>query len=918
MNYNPPTKSKPAAPLDGRRADYTVDGRLFFAEPQPGQCLRTFLRDRGVFGVKKGCDAGDCGACTVWLDGTPVHSCLTPAFRAAGRKVTTIEGLAQDGVPHPVQQAFLDAQAFQCGYCTAGMIMTVAALDEKQKADLPHALKGNLCRCTGYRSITDALHGKAEVEDDVAGHACGRSVPNPFAHAIVTGSARYTMDVAIDELLHIKVLRSPHAHARILAIGRDKAMAVPGVAAVFTWEDVPRRLYSTATHEDHLVDPDDTYILDNVVRFVGQRVAAVVAETEAAAEEACRLLDVSYEVLPAVFDPIAAMEPGAPILHDKGGEERGNVYADIRGEIGSVADGFAAADAIHEMTYSTSRVQHVHLETHGSIAWKGEDGRLHVRTSSQAPFIAKQKLCHLFGLRPRDVHVFTERVGGGFGGKQEMISEDLCALATLKIGRPVKWEFTRQEQFIGATTRHQMATRVKLGAKRDGTLTAIEVEVVSNTGAYGGHAGETLAASLGSPMTAYRCPNKKAAGYAVYTNMVPAGGFRGYGASQSTFAIECAIDELARLIGMDAFAIRRKNMVRPADWIESVWKDPTDVSFGSYGLDQCLDLVEGALARGGGSPKPAGDEWAEGKGIALAMLECGPPTEHRSGAQMTLLAGGTYHLAVGSTEMGNGSATSHRQIAASILGSRADDIDIINADTDRAPYDTGTFASTGTVVAGQAVALTAAALRDNILDFASRYSGVGRGDCHLDVGTVLCGKVTFALAELHAAGVAAGHRFEAKRKAYLSPRTVAFNVQGIRLAVQRMTGEIRILQSVHAADIGRLINPMQCRGQIDGAIAMGFGWALTENMVYDGNGVMVNPALRNYRIPAYADVPATEVLFADTFDKIGPLGAKSQGECAINPVAPAIANALADATGVRFAHLPFTPDRIFSKLGPKP
>jgi putative selenate reductase molybdopterin-binding subunit len=905
-----------AHPVGGSdsRMNYNVNGKLFSAEPEPGQCLRTFLRECGVFGVKKGCDAGDCGACTVWLDGMPIHSCLMPAFRAAGRAVTTIEGLPQDSALHPMQQAFLDAQAFQCGYCAAGMIMTAAALNEEQQADLPHALKGNLCRCTGYRSIADALAGVAATEDDVAGRTCGASVPNPFAEAIVTGRARYTMDVAIEGLLHLKVLRSPHAHARIVHIGRDRAKAVPGVIEIFTWEDVPRRLYSTATHDDHLVDPDDTYVLDNVVRFVGQRVAAVVAETESAAERACRLLDVTYEILPAVFDPVAAMAPDAPILHDKGVAEKGNIYVDIHGEVGSVADGFRAADAVHEMTYSTSRVQHVHLETHGSIAWRGDDGRLHVRTSSQAPFIAKQKLCHIFALRARDLHVFTERVGGGFGGKQEMISEDLCVLATLKTGRPVKWEFTREEQFIGATTRHQMTTRVKLGAKRDGTLTAIDVHVVSNTGAYGGHASETLACSLGGPLAAYRCANKKAVGYAVYTNMVPGGGFRGYGGSQTTFAIESAMDELARLLGMDPFEIRRKNMVRPGDWIESVWKDPTDTGFGSYGLDQCLDLVEKAMASGGGNPKPTGDDWVEGSGIAMAMVDSGPPTEHRSGAQMALLADGSYHLAVGSTEMGNGSVTSHRQIAASILGARADSIAIINADTDLTPYDTGTFASTGTVVAGQAVALTATALRDNILDFASRHTGVAAPACRLDDGAAICDKKRVGLPDLHIAGTEAGHRFEAKRKAYLSPRSVAFAVQGIRLAVHRMTGEIRILHSVHAADIGRLINPMQCRGQIEGAIGMALGWALTENMVYDG-GTMVNPTLRNYRIPAFADVPRSDVFFADTYDAIGPLGAKAQGEGSINPVAPAIANALADATGVRFAHLPFTPDRIFDKLG---
>ena len=369
---------------------FCVNHRRFEAEPGPGQCLRTFLREHGCFGVKKGCDAGDCGACTVWLDGQPVHSCLIPAFRAAGREVTTIEGLAQNGHLHLVQQAFMDAQAFQCGFCTTGMIMTAAALNPDQRTDLAHALKGNLCRCTGYRAIADALAGVQSVEEDVAGQACGASLRNPFAEAIVTGRARYTMDFAMEGLLHLKVLRSPHAHARILQIERARATSVPGVVAIFTWEDVPRRLYSTATHEDHLVDPDDTYVLDNVVRFVGQRVAAVVAETEAAAEAACRLIDVRYEILPAVFDPEAAMQPEAPLLHDKGIAAYGNVYVDIHGEVGNTAEGFAAADVVHEGVYSTSRVQHAHLETHGSIAWTTPDGRVHVRTSSQAPFSAQQ------------------------------------------------------------------------------------------------------------------------------------------------------------------------------------------------------------------------------------------------------------------------------------------------------------------------------------------------------------------------------------------------------------------------------------------------------------------------------------------------------------------------------------------------
>ena len=900
-------------------SSFEVNGRLYSAAPKAGQCLRTFLRDLEVFGVKKGCDAGDCGACTVWLDGRPFHSCLVPAFRGEGRIITTIEGLAADGQLHPMQQAFRDAQAFQCGYCAAGMIMTTAsaAFDEAHKADLPHALKGNICRCTGYRSIVDALRGKTNIEEDVAGRACGASLPNPFTDAILTGTARYTMDVAIEGLLHLKVLRSPHAHARIANIDKTAALAVPGVVAVYGWQDVPRRLYSTALHEDHLVDPDDTYMLDNVARFVGQRIAAVIGESEAAAEAGVRALEVDYEILPAVFDPVAAMEPGAPILHDRKEviSRNGNIFCTLQGEIGDVAKGFGQADVVHERTYSTSRVQHVHLETHGSIAYKGRDGRWHVRTSSQGPFSVRTKLAYLMGVPAREIHVFTERVGGGFGGKQEMVSEDLPLFAAMKLGgRPVKWEWTREDEFVGATTRHQMTTRVKLGARTDGTLTALDVQVVSNTGAYGNHASETLAAAMGCAFSAYRCANKKGVGHVVYTNMIPGGGFRGYGASQTTFAMECAIDELAHVLGIDPFEIRRKNVVRPGDNVESIWQEPSDASFGSHGIDQCLDIVERELAKGNGIAAPDGEDWADGKGVALAMLECGPPTEHRSGAEMRLLADGTYHLACGSSEMGNGITTAHKQIAASIVGVRARDVDIINADTDRTPYDTGTFASTGTVVAGKAVHITAQAMRDDILDFAARHTGIDRDNCRLDNDAVVCGNRRIALTELHAAGARANHRFSVSRKAYLSPRTIAFNVHGVKLAVHRVTGEIRILHSVHAADIGRPINPMQCRGQLDGAVAMGYGWALVENMVHDA-GHMVNPQLRNCRVPAFADTPHTDIFFADTIDAIGPLGAKSQGECAINPVAPAVANALADATAVRFADLPFTPDRLFSRLG---
>ncbi|KPI25665.1 aldehyde oxidase and xanthine dehydrogenase molybdopterin binding protein [Actinobacteria bacterium OV320] len=894
---------------------YLVNGRSFHEEPEPGQCLRTFLRALGHHGVKKGCDAGDCGACTVWLDGDPVHSCITPAFRADGREVTTIEGLGSPGDLHPMQRRFRDAPGFQCGFCTAGMIMTSATFTDAQKADLPRALKGNLCRCTGYRAIEDAVNGVAGVESAAPGKAVGRSVGAPAAEDVVTGRAEFTMDTRLDGMLHLKVLHSPHAHARIVSIDKSAALAVPGVRRVYTWQDVPRRRFTTAIHTDHLVDPDDTRILDDTVRFVGQRVVPVLADTVGAAEEGCRRTVVEYEVLPAVFEPLEAMAEGAPQLHGSDDpfvrDPVHNILLELHTHIGDVDAGFAEADVIHEGTYFSPRVQHAHLETHGSIAWM-ENGRLNVRTSSQSPSIAKVKLAYLFALRPDRLRVFCKRVGGGFGGKQEVISEDLAALATLDTGRPVCFEYTREDEFTTASPRHPMTLTVRLGAKADGTLTAFQVRNVSNTGAYGNHGGETLYAG-GSAVMIYRCPNKRYDAFSVYTNTVPSGALRGYGMTQPAFAVESAMDELARALHIDPLELRRRNIVRPGDPLVALHDGPDDVAFSEDSLAKCIDLVEGALARTADQPSP-GPEWLVGTGVASSLHETAPPTEHVSEAWVTLRDDLVYELAVGTVEFGEGTSTAHVQIAAGQLGTTPARIHLVQSDTDRTGFDTGAFASAGLFVSGNAVLRAADAVRDRILEYAATYTGVHLVLCSMDDEEVVCGDRRVPLAELVASARARGIRFTAARKAYGTPRSVTSNTQGFRIAVHRVTGEIRVLHSVQAADAAVVINPAQVRGQVEGGVAQGIGFALTENHHVDDDGVMVNPNFRNYRIPTFADVPRTEVLLVASTDSVGPLRSKGMAECCINPVAPALANALHDATGVRFRSLPLTPERIYSRL----
>ena len=902
---------------------YQINGKDFSQTPRAGQCLRTFLRELGHFGVKKGCDAGDCGACTVLIDGEPVHSCLIPAFRADGHAVTTIEGLAPDGATHPMQQAFLDAQAFQCGFCTAGMILTCASLNQAQRQDLGASLKGNLCRCTGYRAIEDALNGKTNVEDAAAGAAFGRSLPAPAGPQVVRGAARYTFDVAIEGLLHIKLLRSPHPHARIRSIDKTAALTVPGVHSVLTFEDAPDRLFSTARHEKAWMDPDDTRVLDDVVRFIGQKVAAVIAESEASAEEGCRRLKVDYDILPAVVDPAQAIAEGAPLIHGgKTPEQRvanaqRNIVAESHGEFGDVADALARAAVTYEGTFTTQRVQHAALETHGGLAWVDPSGVLHVRSSTQTPFLTRRALTEIFDLPPDKVRVFCERVGGGFGGKQEMFVEDILALAALRTGRPVRLEFTREEQFIATSTRHPMRITVKAGADSHGKLTALQLDVLSNTGAYGNHAGPVLLHACGESIGVYNCPNKKVDAVVAYTNTVPAGAFRGYGLPQTLFAVEAAIDELAKGLGISPFEIRRRNIVKPGDpMLSPPGHGDTDIVYGSYGLDQCLDWVERAMQAEGPKVELSAD-WLIGEGIALTMIDTVPPGGHIADARISLREDGGFELTVGTAEFGNGTSTVHRQIAATALATTVEQIRLLQSDTAHGGHDTGAYGSTGTFVAGRATQAAAENLAEDLRIFASALTKTSPDICVLENDSTVCGGQRLSFARLAEAARAQGRTLSANGTSQGTPRSVAFNVQGFRIAVNKGTGEIRILKSVHAADAGRVANPMQCRGQVEGGVAQSLGATLYEEMVIDDGGRVTNPRFRDYHLPCFADIPRTEVFFADTTDALGPMGAKSMSESPYNPVAAALGNALADATGLRFTAVPFKPDRLWPLLHEK-
>ncbi len=926
-----PAKMEISLRINGELREWTV---------APGDILLEVLRREGYFGVKRGCETGECGACTVLLDGRPVDSCMMFAAQANGRELVTVEGLAQREVLHPVQQALVEHGAVQCGFCTPGMALTAKALlatdPQPTEEQVRQALSGNLCRCTGYRKPVEAVLAVARhelpghAESQPAKHAAvGQSVVRVDGAKLAAGRPAFTDDILVPGMLYGKILPSPHAHARIKRIDASKAKALPGVHAVLTYEDVPRVPHTTAGQAWPEPSPYDTYLLDSKVRFVGDRVAAVAAESRAIAEEALRLIKVEYEVLPAVLDMEGARNQGVAVIHDEPDatgihDAKHNIAAIIRKELGDAEQGFGASDLVREREFRTQRQQHAMLEPHVTITWLDPDERLVIRSSTQIPFHVRRQVATILQLPVQRVRVVKPRIGGGFGGKQEMLLEDICAALTLATRRPVKIEYTRQEEFFMARSRHPQVLRMKMGFKKDGTLLASEMKVLASTGAYGSHS-STVQGNTGSKvLPLYRAPHMKFDCDIVYTNTPVAGAFRGYGCPQGFFAQETLVDEVAQELGMDPIELRLKNLIRKGD------TDELSAQLGegrkglarlmrSCGIEACLERGAAAIgwAEKRSAPRDPASHLRRGVGVACAMQGSGIAGVDWASALIKLNEDGSFQLQTGCADVGAGADTVLSQIAAETLGVTVDKINICSGDTDFTPFDVGAYASSTTIISGGAVKKTAEKVRERVLELASRLMNISPEGlaCRQNQIVAVNGSASLPMADL-ARHATYREKLQIMESAshFITDSPPPFCATFAEVEVDTETGKIRVVHLVAAVDAGVAVNPVLAEGQVEGAVTQGLGYALVEEMKLDENGRMINPSFLDYKILSAKDVPKLTTILVETEEPLGPYGAKSIGEVAINGPAPAIANALFHAVGIRVRKLPIGAEDVWWAL----
>ena len=767
----------------------------------------------------------------------------------------------------------------------------------------------------------------------------GAQRPKVDGIKLVTGRAQYTDDVDIKGLLHCKILRSPHSHARIKSIDTSKAKALEGVVDVATYKDVPRIPYTTAGQGPPEPSPKDMFLLDNKMRFIGDRVAAVVAETREVAEAALKLIDVEWEILQSNFDPEKAMNPDTPKVHEVPApngisKPEINIASQIGATDGDPEKGFADSDIVVEHRYDCPPVHACPMEPHITIAYLDENNRLVVRTATQVPWHVRRIVSTACDIPIQRVHVIKPRIGGGYGVKQDIITEDICAFMALKTKRPVKFELTRAEEFFGSKTRHPEILWLKTGAKKNGKLTANTMYIIANTGAYGNHAltvpNNTGAKSMSLYKTLTYKPNVYNVSFkadVVYTNITTSGALRGYGAPQGHFAVCCQMDEIAHELGIDPIDFHLMNVIEEGDEPPLLEK----MGEGREGVKQIIrscnlpEIIEVGRKEFGWDEKRKRPQTSgplkRGVGMAVIQQGSGIPGVHMGSCTVKMNDDGSFNLLIGAADLGTGSDTIMAQIAAETLGTTTDKFIVHSSDTDFTPFDAGAYASSTTFITGNAVIKACKIMRDKIIDRGARMMAENPDTLYCEDSYVkskfLDKKVSFDQVCKNALYQIDQEQLIASASNWSNDCPPPFSVHFAEVEVDEQTGKVKVLDYLAVVDCGTPLNPKQAEGQSEGGVQMGLGYALSEEVIINEKGKVTNPSFREYKMFSSLDMPEMRTILVPRYEPSGPYGAKSIGEMPVNGPAPVIANAIFNAVGIRVRSLPITPEKIINELKSK-
>ena len=972
---------------------FNLNNRDMEIVAQSGELLLETLRRLGCWSVKHGCETGECGSCSILLDDRLTPCCLLPATYADGHTILTVEGLAEVTELHPIQAAFMETGAIQCGYCTPGMILATKTLLDRERtpnlAQAREALSAILCRCTGYVKPVEAvlraaamlrgepvapLNNPPSMPDElpsffdshypdpsegtsgvdtavqVSARPEVRTSPSSTllnrresptmvgapkqkvdALRLAKGHPAFTDDFTLPGMLYAELLTSPHPHARIRGIDVSMARALPGVRAVLTYQDLPRVPFAPGCQSYPNPKPYDQVSLDNKVRHVGDKVAVVAAETPEIARRAIGLIEVDYELLPAVFEAEEALKEGAPIIHDEPDaigikDADRNLVVTITANIGDVEQGLRDSTHVFERTYRLQQVQQTPIEPHVTITYWDEDERLVVRTGTQAPFHMRRVLAPILGLPVGRIRVIKPRMGGGFGGKMDVILEDLCAHLTIRTGRPVRFEFNREQEFTSTRSRHPATITYRAGVDGMGNLKALEMTLVENTGAYGVQ-GMTVANLIGARgLSTYRCPNIRFDSKVAYTNLPVPSAFRGFGGPQAQFAMESLMDEIAAELKLDAVAFRMQNAIRVGEEIAIMALlgegGPVAQIVPSSRLPECVEQAAAAIEWSrtfdpAWKRDPTRPNIRRGLGMCILMHGTAIPGLDMGGAMIKMNDDGSFNLLIGATDLGTGSDTVLAQIAAETLGVPLNKILVYSSDTDLTPFDVGAYASSTTYISGMAVRKAAELVLQKLFERAALLlktttKGMVAGDerIHTPGGrSVSLGEIGLhSLHTLNQEQIMAS----ASHVSMVSPPS--FGAQFAEVEVDIDSGEVRVKKLALAVDCGTVINPQTAEGQMEGGMAQALGYAVSEEMVYNNKGSLLTTRFGDYHIFQADEMPEMVCLLVPSYEQSGPFGAKGLGEITAEGVAPAVANAVYHATGLRLRSLPLTPEKVWRAL----